>query len=142
MLIKQYCIWFQKAEGSVGVIFPVDILDNFLYPAESVRNLGVWFDSQFTFTKHVQNVCKGCFAQLRDFRWARRYLTTGTSVLVTNAIVSSRLDNCNSFTGASQSPTYITHSVYRTVLLELSLILVNSPVISPVLNSLHWLPVD
>ena len=27
--------------------------------------LCVWFDSKFTFTNQVEDVCKGCFAQLR-----------------------------------------------------------------------------
>ena len=77
--------------------FPMDIPYNFLHPTESVCNLDVWFDSQFTFTRHVENVCKGCFAQLRDLRRAWRHLTTSTSILVANALVSSRLDYCNSF---------------------------------------------
>ena len=29
--------------------FPIDILGNPLHPSESVRNLGVWFDSDFPF---------------------------------------------------------------------------------------------
>ena len=45
------------------------------------------------------------------------------------------------FTGTSQSSTYINCSVYRKVLLKLSLTSKFSS-ISPVLKSLHWLPVD
>ena len=59
---------------------------------ESVRNLGVWFDSDFPFYKHVQNVCKGCFIQLQDFRSIRQFLNHDASVLIANAFVSSRLD--------------------------------------------------
>ena len=56
----------------------------------------MWFDSDFSFSKHVQNVCKGCFSQLRDFRNIRQFLTQDAAVLVANAFVSSRLDYCNS----------------------------------------------
>ena len=75
---------------------PIDILGNPLHPTESVRNLGVWFDSDFSFSTHAQNVCKGCFSQLRDFRNIRQFLTQDAAVSVANAFVSSRLDYCNS----------------------------------------------
>ena len=42
------------------------ILGSPLCPAEWVKNLGVWFDSDFSLSKHVQNVCKSSFVQLRD----------------------------------------------------------------------------
>ena len=29
--------------------FPVNILDYFISPTEAIRNLGVWFDSHFSF---------------------------------------------------------------------------------------------
>ena len=50
----------------------------------------MWFDSDFSFSKHVQNVCKGCFSQLRDFRNIRQFLTQDAAVSVANAFVSSR----------------------------------------------------
>ena len=80
----------------LNACFPIDILGNPLHPTESVRNLGVWFNSDFSFSKHVQNVCKGCFIQLRDFRNIRQFLTHDASVSVANGFVSSRLDYCNS----------------------------------------------
>ena len=49
------------------VDFPSTILGSPLCPAESVKNLGVWFDSDFSLSKHVQNVCKSCFVKLLDF---------------------------------------------------------------------------
>ena len=36
--------------------FPSTILGSPLYPAEWVKNLSVWFDSDFSLSKHVQNV--------------------------------------------------------------------------------------
>ena len=83
-------------EKMLNACFPIDILGNPLHPTESVRNLGVWFDSDFSFSKHVQNVCKGCFIQLRDFRNIRYFLTQDAAVSVANAFVISRLDYCNS----------------------------------------------
>ena len=63
---------------------------NPLHPTESVRNVGEWFDSDFSFSKHIQNVCKSCFIQLRDFRNIMQFLTQDAAVLAANAFVSSR----------------------------------------------------
>ena len=77
--------------------FLSNILGSPLCPPEWVKNLGVRFDSDFfSLSKHVQNVCKSCFEQLRDFRHVRQFLTHDASVLVAIALVSSRLDYCNS----------------------------------------------
>ena len=76
--------------------FLINILGSPLCPVDSVKNLGVWFDSDFSLSKHVQNVCKSCFVKLRDFRHVRQFLTHDASVLVANALVSSWLDYCNS----------------------------------------------
>ena len=48
--------------------FPVNILGESLIPSDAVKNLGVWFDSDFSSTKRVKNVCKLCFIQMRDLR--------------------------------------------------------------------------
>ena len=81
----------KKQRERLSACFPIDI-----HPTESDRNLGVWLDSDFSFSKHVQKVCKGCFCQLRDFRNIRQFLTQDAAVSVANAFVSSRLDYCNS----------------------------------------------
>ena len=86
----------KRQRDKLKACFPIDILGNSLCPADSVKNLGVWFDSDFSLSKHVQNVYKSCFVKLRDFRHVRRFLTRDVSVLVANALVSSRLDYCNS----------------------------------------------
>ena len=80
--------------------FPVHILGEPLHPTNSVRNLSLWFDSDFSLSKHVQCIFCSCFVQLRDFRRARQYLSTDVSVLVANALISSRLNYCNSLLGA------------------------------------------
>ena len=42
--------------------FPVDILGNLLTPTDKVRNLGVVFDCDFSFSQHVSAICKSCFS--------------------------------------------------------------------------------
>ena len=41
----------KKQRERLNACFPIDILGNPLHPTESVRNLGVWFDSDLSFSK-------------------------------------------------------------------------------------------
>ena len=86
----------KRQRDKLKACFPINILGSPLCPPDSVRNLGVLFDSDFSLSKHVQNVCKSCFVKLCDFRHVRRFLTHVVSVLVAKALVSSQLDYCNS----------------------------------------------
>ena len=76
--------------------FPVNILGNCISPTDVVCNLGVLFDAKFCFTNHVNSVIKSCFISLRDLYRIRRFLSIDTSVVIANALGSSRLDYCNS----------------------------------------------
>ena len=76
--------------------FPVKLLDNDICPSDSVRNLGVVFDSDFSFHKHVSNICKSCFYHIRDLRRIRRHIPLSTAKTISNALFSSHLDYCNS----------------------------------------------
>ena len=105
----------KRQRDKLKACFPIDILGSPLCPVDSVQNLGVWFDSNFSLSKHVQNVCKSCFVKHRDFRHVRRFLTHDVSVLVDHALVSSRLDYCISlFLGASPSSIYANYSASKT----------------------------
>ena len=122
--------------------FPSTILGTPLCPAESVKNLGVWFDSDFSLSKHVQNVCKSCFVQLRDFRHVRRFLTHDASVLVANVLVSNWLDYCNSlFRSLSKFHLRKLQCIQNSA----ARIVSNTSTytsITPVLKKLHWLPIE
>ena len=111
-----------------------------IHPTKSVRNLGVWFDSDFSFSKHIQNVCNSCFIQLRDFRNIRQFLTHDAALSVANAFVSSWLDYCNSlFKSLSKFNLHRLQSIQNSA----ARIVTNSSKftrISPVLRKLHWLP--
>ena len=76
--------------------FPINILGNQASPAQSVRNLGVVFDSNFSFSDHVSQVIKSIRVHARDLYKIRPLLDLNTLVLLSNALVSSRLDYYNS----------------------------------------------
>ena len=121
--------------------FPVNILGNQVSPAQSVRNLGVIFDSNFSFSDNVSQVIKSTRVHARDLYRIHPLLDLNTSVLLANALVSSRLDYCN----------YLFLSLADFELRRLQLVQ-NSLCravtrsskyshITPQLKKLHWLPV-
>ena len=71
---------------------PVNILGTLLSPVGAVRNLGVWFDSDFSFSRHVQIMCKSCFAHIRDLKRLRGYLTHHAVLMAADALVGSSPD--------------------------------------------------
>ena len=82
----------KRQRDKLKTCFLIDISGSPLCPVDSVKNLGVWLDSDFSLSKHVQNACKSCFVELRDFRHVSRFPTHDVSVLVANALVSIWLD--------------------------------------------------
>ena len=121
--------------------FPVNILGNLLSPVDAIKNLGAWFDSDFSFSCHVRNTCKASFVHIRDLKRLRGYLTREAALLAANALVGSRLDYCNSlFRGLSALDIRRLQCVQNS----LARIVANTTKyshITPVRKSLHWLPV-
>ena len=121
--------------------FPINIIGNQVSPAQSVRNLGVVFDSNFSFSDHVSQVIKSTRVHARDLYRIRPLLDLNTSVLLANALVSSRLDYCNSL-----FLSLTDFELRRLQLVQISLCRVVTRStkyshITPQLKKLHWLPI-
>ena len=122
--------------------FPIDILSSLLCPAESFKNLGVWFDFDCSLSKHVQNICKSCFVHLRDFRHVKQFLTHNASVLEANVLVSSWLDYCNSlFRSLSKFNLHKLQCIQNSAARIISNTRRHTS-ISPVIKNLHWLSIE
>lgn len=70
--------------------------DSEVRSSEHVRNLGVIFDRTINLGKHVNNVCKNANYQLRNIGLNRKYLDKNSTKALVHALVTSRLDYCNS----------------------------------------------
>ena len=116
----------KKQRERLNACFPIDILGNPLHPTESVRNLGVWFDSDFFFSKHVQNVCKGCFIQLRDFRNIRQFLAQDAMCRLPMLLLVVGWTTVPHFSGVSPNSIFIDYNLSKIVQLELLQIRVNT----------------
>ena len=125
----------------VANIFPVDLLSQKFANIACMRNLGVAFDPGLSFKKHISNICKSAFYHIRDLRRIRIHLNKATAISIANALVSSRLDYCNSLLlGCSEKHKTILQRVQNC----LARVVTRSSRFSeskPLLKSLHWLPI-
>ena len=61
----EFIVFGSKAQHQkISFRFPVSILGSLLHPVDSARNLGVWFDAEFSFSEHVKGLAKHAF-----FKW-------------------------------------------------------------------------
>src|SRR6267154_1429094 len=78
--------------SSISIAFRSPILS----PTTHCRNLGVVFDSDLSFDKHISSICSSSFYHIRQLRQIRSVLDRPSAILLANALVSTKLDYCNS----------------------------------------------
>ena len=141
-MIKQSLLLLAQNSSDTNNHFPVKLLDNDICPSDSVRNLGVVFDSDFSFHKHVSNICKSCFYHIRDLRRIRHHIPLSTAKTISNALICSRLHYCNSLLNNIAKQNL---SKLQRVQNCLERVVLRAPRFSlslPLLKQLHWLPVN
>ncbi len=123
--------------------FPnIRIIDSDISPSSSVRNLGVVFDSEFSFKLHISQVVKSCNFHLRNIGKIRNFLSQDVTRIYIHALITSRLDFCNSL--LSGLPNRSIQPLQRVQNNAARLVSRTSKYssITPVLFDLHWLPVE
>ena len=123
------------------LIGPKSVLDNEMNPADSARNLGVFFDSGLNFRQHISQVSSSCFYHIRDLKLIRKSLPVALAKQIAVALVTSKLDYCNSL--LHEIPAKDLQKLQR-VQNCLARVVAKAPRFSrsiPLLKSLHWLPI-
>ena len=94
------------------------------------------------FSEHVKKTCIACFLQMCDLCRIRLYVTQEVAVLAAHALVSSRLDYCNSlFRGLSCFNQNKLQSIQST----LAHIVTNQRKynhVTSIFKRFHWFPVN
>lgn len=119
------------------------LIDNATVLSSSkVRNIGVIFDESLSMAPQVSSVCKSSFFHLRNIARIRKYLTPDAARLLVHALITSKLDYCNSLLYGL--PKYIIQKLQYVQNAAARLIHQSSRYdhISPILAELHWLPVE
>ena len=109
--------------------------------ATSVKSLGVNLDNTLSMHIHVLSVCRSAYNELRRISSITRLLTTEATKTLVCSFVLSRLDYCNCL--LSGSPQYLIDRLQRVQNNAARLVLRarKSDHATPLLRSLHWLPI-
>ena len=92
--------------------------------------------------KHISSVVKTCFHQLREFRHIRSFIPKSAAIILANAFIHSRIDYCNSlFYGLPKCSINCLQKIQNSVA-RIVTRTSRSSHITPILKSLHWLPVQ
>ena len=75
------------------------------------RNLGITISSNTTMDKHVTNICRSAYAELRRISSIRHLLAVSATKTLLSAFVLSKLDYCNSL--LCGSPQFILDKLQR-----------------------------
>ena len=120
----------------------LEISGNSIPISPSVRSLGVTLDQNLNFQQHISNICKSTYLELRRISSVRSFLSVDATKTLVCAFVLSRIDYCNSLLAGL--PKYQLDRLQRIQNNAARLILRSSKSehVTPLLRSLHWLPVS
>ena len=108
---------------------------------DQVKNLGVIFDSNLNFKAHISNVTKISFYHLRNIVRVRGFLSQTDTERIMHAFITSRIDYCNALlSGVSKTEVARLQLVQNAAARVLTKTKRRAH-ITPILKSLHWLPV-
>jgi hypothetical protein len=130
-----------KQLQSAAAVNQIDIAGCSLPVSTELKSLGVICDSHFRFDSHVSAVTKACIYHTRALRHIRNVLSDNTAKTIACSIVAARLDYCNSLLyGAPVASINKLQCVQNTLarVVSKSCTLASA---TPLLKSLHWLPV-
>ena len=122
--------------------FPVKLLGSDTFPSDTVRNVGVVFDSDFNFRQHISQVCKSCFYHIRDIGRIRRHISIYTAKTISAALLRSRLDYCNSILNNVAKRDLAKLQRLQNCLARVALRTLRFSPSLPLLKQLHRLPVS
>ena len=118
---------------------PLDVDGASVLPVKSVRDLGIYLDSDLGMKTHVRRLVSGCFSSLRQLQQIRRSVPPATLKTLVVALVLSRLDQGNSvLVGLPAYPVDRLQSVLNAAARLILRLRINDH-ITDAIAGLHWL---
>ncbi|KAK3553457.1 hypothetical protein QTP70_003500 [Hemibagrus guttatus] len=119
----------------------ISLNNSMISPSATARNLGVTMDNQLSFSSHVTNVTCSCWFLLYNIRRIRPFLSTQATQVLVQSLVISRLDYCNSLLAGLPLNAIRPLQMIQNAAARLVFNLPKFSNTTPMLSSLHWLPV-
>jgi hypothetical protein len=123
-------------------LVPISPFGNSTIPSsEHVRDLGVILDTNLTMTAHINAVCRNASYVIHRIGKLRRYLDNESTEKLVHAFVTSRIDNCNSILYGLPEKQLSKLQRIQNMAARVVTRSKKHDHITPVMFSLHWLPV-
>ncbi|KAK3510028.1 hypothetical protein QTP70_026003, partial [Hemibagrus guttatus] len=119
----------------------ISLNNSMISPSATARNLGVTMDNQLSFSSPVTNVTRSCRFLLYNIRRIRPFLSTQATQVLVQSLVISRLDYCNSILAGLPLNAIRLLQMIQNAAARLVFNLSKFSHTTPLLRSLHWLPV-
>ncbi|KAK3557326.1 hypothetical protein QTP70_026594, partial [Hemibagrus guttatus] len=119
----------------------ISLSNSMISPSATARNLGVTMDNQLSFSSHVTNVTRSCRFLLYNIRRIRPFLSTQATQVLIQSLVISRLVYCNSLLAGLPLNAIRPLQMIQNAAARLVFNLPKFSHTTPLLRSLHWLPV-
>ncbi|KAI4900648.1 hypothetical protein NFI96_026841 [Prochilodus magdalenae] len=116
-------------------------LGNSITPTEDARSLGVILDGQLSFSAHIANLTRSCRFLLYNIRRIRPFLSQEATQLLVQSLVISRLEYCTSLLAGLPLRAIRPLQLVQNAAARLIFNLPKFSHVTPLLRSLHWLPV-
>ncbi len=106
-----------------------------------VRNLGVILETDLSFSSHVKAVTKSAYYHLKNIARIRCFVSSHDLEKLVHAFITSRVDYCNGLLTGLPKKTIRQLQLIQNAAARILTRTRKSEHITPVLRSLHWLPV-
>ncbi|KAK3569809.1 hypothetical protein QTP86_005799 [Hemibagrus guttatus] len=119
----------------------ISLNNSMISPSATAHNLRVTMDNQLSFSSHVTNVTRSCRFLLYNIRRIRPFLSTQATQVLVQSLVISRLDYCNFLLAGLPLNAIRPLQMIQNAAARLVFNLPKFSHTTPLLRSLHWLPV-
>ncbi len=106
-----------------------------------VRNLGVILETDLSFSSHVKAVTKSAYYHLKNIARIRCFVSSQDLEKLVHAFITSRVDYCNGLLTGLPKKTIRQLQLIQNAAARILTRTRKYEHITPVLRSLHWLPV-
>ncbi|KAI5086818.1 hypothetical protein C0J45_23883, partial [Silurus meridionalis] len=110
--------------------------------SSTVKDLGVILDSNLSFNNHINQVTKTAFFHLRNISKLRNMLSISDAEKLVHAFMTFRIDYCNALLGGCPASIINKLQLVQNAAARVLTFSRKYDHITPILSSLHWLPVS
>ena len=138
----EFIVFCPKLKSNLYSSIEITIGNSIIKSSSAVRNLGVVMDASLSMEKHVGELSRSCFYNLRNISRIRCFLSEDTCRVLIQSLVISRLDYGNCLLAGSAK--YLVDKLQRVQNAAARIVkqVSRSESITPILRELHWLPVQ